>query len=69
MSLKKMVLLAEEIDRLTDSNQRLIVENDLLRKQIRDIETSGAGHLLTQDIKRLDILDVVVRRLTIKKAA
>jgi len=49
-----MALLADEIGRLRDDNQRLFVENDLLKQKVETIEAETIDRMLTEEITRLE---------------
>lgn len=52
--MRKMRLLVDELEKLRENNQRLLIENDLLRSKYRKIEQQVTERMLNEEIIRLD---------------
>lgn len=52
--MRKMRLLVDELEKLRENNQRLLIENDRLRSKCRKIEQQVTERMLNEEIIRLD---------------
>lgn len=53
--MRKMRLLVDELEKLRENNQRLLIENDLLRSKCAEIEAQVTDRMLKEEMIRLEM--------------